>query len=94
MEDLGADQVGLARDLNIPVCVYFSWFVLDIRSFDYIDWRIGGGIWTGFATINLKLLADRSLIIVPAMVWFLSACTADLLITGTLVIALVRYRLW
>jgi len=36
MEDLVADQVGLARDANLPVCIYFSWYALDTRLFHYI----------------------------------------------------------
>jgi len=67
-----------------------------ILSFDCIQlaWRIGGGLWTGILIIDVKLFSMKYLLEKPAMLWFLTSCVADLLITVTLVIYLVRYKLF
>ena len=68
--------------------------VYAILSFDCIelDRRVGGGVWTAVRVVVLKLFALKPHFATPAMVWFLAACVADLLIAVTLVTYLVRYK--
>lgn len=48
-----------------------------------------GGFITGVKIAKLKLFADKPELHWSALLWFLTACVADLLITGTLVWNLV-----
>jgi hypothetical protein len=44
--------------------------------------------------VKLKLFARKPELHLPALVWFLSSCVADILITVFLVISLVRFYIW
>ncbi|KAG6828231.1 hypothetical protein H0H92_008729 [Tricholoma furcatifolium] len=48
----------------------------------------GGGIWTTIRIAQLRLFADKPLLHTPALVWFVTASAADILITVSLVINL------
>lgn len=50
---------------------------------------IAGGVWTTVLIIKVKLFARKPELHWSALVWFLSACIADILITVALVITLV-----
>ena len=71
-------------------------YTLPIISFDYIqlDCQTGAGVWTAVKIVVVKLFSLKYLLVSPAMVWFLTSCVADLLITVTLVIYLVRCELF
>jgi len=51
---------------------------------------LAGGIWTCARIIILKTFANKPLLHIPALVWLLSACVADVLITASLVFSLSR----
>ena len=71
----------------------FGTHALPISSFDCIQLHrgIAGGVWTAIRIIVLGLFSMKPQFETPAMVWFLAACIADLLIAVTLVTYLVRY---
>lgn len=48
-----------------------------------------GGLWTTIMIIIIKLFKRKAELHWPALMWFLSATVADVLITGTLVMNLV-----
>lgn len=48
-----------------------------------------GGIWTTYGVIHVRLFIRKPELHTPALIWFLTACAADVLITVVLVIALV-----
>lgn len=53
-----------------------------------------GGLWTTIKISIIKLFSRKPELHLSALVWFLSATVADVLITGTLVINLVCAKLW
>ena len=98
-EDQATHQVELDPNLDRHLRVYLTWCACSsILSFDCIqlDWRIGAGVWTGIHIAVLKLFSEKrqSVLKTPAIVWFLTACAADSLISATLVIHLVCYQLF
>ncbi|KAJ6458352.1 hypothetical protein C8R47DRAFT_1245366 [Mycena vitilis] len=52
----------------------------------------GDGIWTTVMVAILKEFAKKPLLHTPALVWFLTYCAADILITTSLVITLARKK--
>lgn len=50
---------------------------------------VGGGAWTTAMIVKIKLFSRKPELHWSALVWFLSACIADVLITGVLVLTLV-----
>jgi len=95
VEDQATYRVELDSNPDHHLRVYLAWYVCP-PPFDCIqlDWRIGCGLWTGIRTIDLKLFSLKYLLEISAMSWFLTSCIADLLITVTLVIFLVYYKLF
>jgi hypothetical protein len=59
--------------------------------FTKIYW-LAGGIWTSATIIIIKVFAKKPELHSPALVWFLSTCVADVVITISLVISLVCCR--
>ncbi|KAG6889268.1 hypothetical protein C0995_002263 [Termitomyces sp. Mi166 len=51
-----------------------------------------GGCWTGTMVAILKLFEKKPQLHDPALLWFLSACVADILITASLVYSLSKRR--
>ena len=51
-----------------------------------------GGAWTTGLLVKIKLFSRKPELHWPALVWFLSACVADVMITIVLVLTLVRLR--
>lgn len=47
-------------------------------------------MWTMYLLIKIQLFIRKPELHTPALVWFLSACVADILITAGLVFSLVR----
>ena len=58
-----------------------------------IKLHAAGGIWTTERLVAIKVFARKPELHTPALVWFLSACIADVLITISLVFTLVRRAL-
>ncbi len=50
-----------------------------------------GGAWTTGLLVKIKLFSRKPELHWPALVWFLSACVADVMITIVLVLTLVRW---
>jgi len=50
---------------------------------------IAGGIWTGIKLIIIKLFARKPELHQPALLWFLTACLADITISVTLIRSIV-----
>ena len=96
VEDQATHRVEMDPNRDHPLGFYIAWYVyvFSIFSFDSIqlDWRIAGGVWTAIKIIVVKRFSLKYQLETPAMVWFLTSCVADLLITVTLVIYLVRLK--
>lgn len=46
-------------------------------------------MWTAYDIVEIKLFSRKPELHTPALLWFLTACAADILITVVLVFALV-----
>ena len=93
MEDQATHGVELDPNPGRHLRVYVIRYACPISSFDCIQLHrgIAGGVWTAIRIIVLRLFSMKPQFETPAMVWFLAACIADLLIAVTLVTYLVRY---
>ena len=86
----------LARSnwIAILICIFafasFGRLCTSVRTTASNLLTIGGGIWTACRLGIIKLFARKPELHTPALVWFLSSCVADVLITGSLVFYLVR----
>ncbi|RDB17466.1 hypothetical protein Hypma_001629 [Hypsizygus marmoreus] len=56
------------------------------------DLSLAGGIWTGVRIAVIKLFIRKPELHTPALMWFMSSCVADVLITASLVISLSKRR--
>ncbi|KAJ3849170.1 hypothetical protein EV368DRAFT_67662 [Lentinula lateritia] len=79
--------------ISTPIQIYFAWRIRKITQTYWIPGVVvmlalassAGGFVTGVKIAKLKLFADKPELHWSALLWFLTACVADLLITGTLV---------
>ncbi|KAJ3916605.1 hypothetical protein F5877DRAFT_91661 [Lentinula edodes] len=79
--------------ISTPIQIYFAWRIRKITQTYWIPGVVvmlalassAGGFITGVKIAKLKLFADKPELHWSALLWFLTACVADLLITGTLV---------
>jgi len=86
--------------VSTPIQLFFAWRILKLTKSIWIPAVIvlfaivslAGGIWTGVMVAILKLFAKKPLLHNPALVWFLSSCVADILITASLVFSLTKRR--
>ncbi len=93
MESLAIHQVQASHSCHCFsfICVAgFVWFFPPNSVI--VSWFLGGGIWTTYGLINIKIFSRKPELHTPALVWFLSACAADLIITTVLVYTLVSPR--
>ncbi|GLB38883.1 hypothetical protein LshimejAT787_0600450 [Lyophyllum shimeji] len=86
--------------VSTPIQLFFAWRIMKLTKSIWIPIAIalfgvvslGGGIWTGVKITIVKLFARKPELHNPALVWFLSSCVADVLITGSLVYSLSKRR--
>uniref|UniRef100_A0A0W0G955 DUF6534 domain-containing protein n=1 Tax=Moniliophthora roreri TaxID=221103 RepID=A0A0W0G955_MONRR len=83
-----------------PIQLFFAWRIQRITMSIWIPLLIcllaltscGGGIWTGVMVGIVKTFARKPELHTPALVWFLTSCVADVLITLTLVRSLSQRK--
>ncbi|RXW24362.1 hypothetical protein EST38_g1477 [Candolleomyces aberdarensis] len=84
-----------------PVVIFFfAWRVKLLTKSNWLAGLIcffaiislGGGIWTTVLIIKVKVFARKIELHWSALVWFLAACVADVLITVVLVVTLSRRK--
>ncbi|KAG7088948.1 hypothetical protein E1B28_012893 [Marasmius oreades] len=76
-----------------PIQCFFAWRIQRITGNWWIPLIVvilalascGGGIWTGVMVGVVKTFARKPELHTPALVWFLTSCVADVIITATLV---------
>ncbi|KAF7339072.1 hypothetical protein MVEN_01983600 [Mycena venus] len=79
--------------VSMPIQVFFAWRIYQLTKSPWVPVLIaftaiasfGGGVWTTVMVHVLKLFAKKPLLHQPALVWFLTSCVADVLITVSLV---------
>jgi len=86
--------------ISTPIQVFFAWRIKVLTKYNILALIItlfalvscGGGVWTSVLLIKLKLFALKPKLHPAALVWFLSAVVADVLITATLVVSLSKRK--
>jgi len=86
--------------VSTPIQLFFAWRIRILSRNSWISALIGflsitslsGGIWAGIVIVKVKAFARKSELNNPALLWFLSSCIADTLITTSLAICLWRRR--
>ncbi|CAK5266586.1 unnamed protein product [Mycena citricolor] len=86
--------------ISMPVQLFFAWRIRQLTKAVWLPVLIAllalssfaGGLWTSVEIQILRLFAKKPLLHHPALVWFLTSCVADVLITVTLVITLSRKK--
>ncbi|KAJ7635791.1 hypothetical protein DFH06DRAFT_1220420 [Mycena polygramma] len=79
--------------VSMPIQIFFAWRIHQLTKSLCIPVIISvfavvsfaGGVWTATMVQVLKLFAKKPMLHNPALVWFLAACVADVLITISLV---------
>ncbi|KAG6915778.1 hypothetical protein DXG01_009860 [Tephrocybe rancida] len=90
----------LAVAVSTPIQLFFGWRIFKLTKSIWVPILIalfaivsfGGGCWTGIMVATVKLFARKPELHNPALLWFLSACVADVLITVSLVFSLSRRK--
>ncbi|KIK65239.1 hypothetical protein GYMLUDRAFT_39603 [Collybiopsis luxurians FD-317 M1] len=86
--------------ISTPIQLFFAWRILKITKSYWIPGIIlalaltsaAGGFITGAKIAILKLFSKKPELHWPALLWFLTSCVADLLITATLVRSLSQRK--
>ncbi|KAF9473920.1 hypothetical protein BDN70DRAFT_885376 [Pholiota conissans] len=86
--------------VSTPIQLFFAWrinlltksLILSsiVTVLAFIS--LGGGIWTTYMIIKIKLFARKPELHWPALVWFLAASIADVMITAVLVLTLSKRK--
>jgi hypothetical protein len=86
--------------VSTPIQLFLAWRVwlftkskilpVIISIFSLVS--LAGGIWTTYGVIHVRLFIRKPELHTPALIWFLTACAADVLITVVLVIALNKKK--
>ncbi|KIK65387.1 hypothetical protein GYMLUDRAFT_219372, partial [Collybiopsis luxurians FD-317 M1] len=86
--------------ISTPIQCFFAWRILKITRSYFIPVIIvalafassAGGFITGIKIAMLKLFTKKPELHWSALLWFLTSCVADLLITATLVMSLSKRK--
>ncbi|EKM76861.1 hypothetical protein AGABI1DRAFT_130878 [Agaricus bisporus var. burnettii JB137-S8] len=86
--------------ISMPIQLFFAWRIFRLTKMTVIPVIVSllsfvsfaGGIWTTVKIIMIKSFSRKPELHWSALVWFLSACVADVLITLTLVLNLSRRK--
>ncbi|KAJ7744758.1 hypothetical protein DFH07DRAFT_963603 [Mycena maculata] len=82
--------------VSMPVQIFFGWRIYQLTACLWIPFVVfvfamasfAGGLWTSIRICILKHIADKILLHNSKLLWLLSACGADIIITVSLVITL------
>ncbi|KAK7468233.1 hypothetical protein VKT23_002741 [Stygiomarasmius scandens] len=86
--------------VSTPIQCFFAWRIQRITQSFWVPILIvtlsaasmAGGIWTGIKLIIIKLFARKPELHESALLWFLTSCVADVMITATLVRSLSQRK--
>ncbi|KAF8144686.1 hypothetical protein K438DRAFT_576400 [Mycena galopus ATCC 62051] len=86
--------------VSMPIQLFFAWRIHQLTKSLWIPVVIavlavasfGGGVWTTTMIYIYKLFAKKPLLHHPALVWFLTSCVADVMITVVLVWTLTKKK--
>ncbi|KAF8957376.1 hypothetical protein BDZ97DRAFT_1846481 [Flammula alnicola] len=86
--------------VSTPIQLFFAWRIWIITKSNFLPLLVSffaiaslvGGTYTTVLIVKIKLFARKPELHWPALVWFLSACIADILITVVLVTSLSRRK--
>ncbi|TFK69372.1 hypothetical protein BDN72DRAFT_616836 [Pluteus cervinus] len=86
--------------VSTPIQLFFAWRIWLLTRSPWVPILIAlfavtslaGGIWTATMVAILQLFSKKPQLHVPALVWFLAACAADVLITINLVLTLTKKK--
>lgn len=86
--------------ISTPIQFFFAWRVRLLTKSNWLGLLIcffaivslAGGIWTTILIVKVKVFARKIELHWSALVWFLAACVADILITVVLVITLTKRK--
>ncbi|KAJ8090729.1 hypothetical protein PM082_018295 [Marasmius tenuissimus] len=86
--------------IAFPIQLFFAWRIQRVTGIWWISAIIAllalascaGGIWTGVMVGVVKTFARKPELHTPALVWFLTSCVADVLITISLVRSLSQRK--
>ncbi|KAJ6468784.1 hypothetical protein C8R45DRAFT_1017578 [Mycena sanguinolenta] len=86
--------------VSMPIQLFFAWRIHQLTKSLWIPVIIAvlaiasfaGGVWTAIMVQILRQFAKKPLLHNSALLWFLAACVADILITVSLVITLTKKK--
>ncbi|KAG6860542.1 hypothetical protein C0995_010004 [Termitomyces sp. Mi166 len=86
--------------VSAPIQLFFAWRIMKLTKSIWIPIIISilsfvsfaGGCWTGTKIAILRLFIKKPELHTPALVWFSSACAADVLIAASLVYSLSKRK--
>jgi len=86
--------------VSMPIQLFFAWRIYQLTKSPWIPAVIAvfavasfaGGLWTATMVQVLRLFAKKPMLHDPALLWFLAACVADVLITVSLVMTLSKKK--
>ncbi|KAF8157232.1 hypothetical protein B0H34DRAFT_798528 [Crassisporium funariophilum] len=86
--------------ISTPIQIFFAWRIKLLTKSNILACIIvifsivscGGGIWTTIRLVQVKLFSRKPELHTAALVWFLAAVVADVLITSVLVFSLSRRK--
>ncbi|KAJ7501201.1 hypothetical protein B0H11DRAFT_756159 [Mycena galericulata] len=86
--------------VSMPIQIFFAWRIYQLTTSLWIFLLVSvlalanfaGGLWTSIRIYVLKHVASKVLLHNSALLWLLSACAADVIITLSLVITLKRKK--
>lgn len=86
--------------ISTPIQLFFAWRIRKLTKTIILPCFIcllalvsfGGGTWTTVKLVVIKLFSRKPELHEPALIWFISSCIADVLITAVLVFSLSKRK--
>ncbi|KAF7300948.1 hypothetical protein MIND_00657800 [Mycena indigotica] len=86
--------------VSMPIQLFFAWRIYQLTKSVWVPILIvllglasfAGGVWTTVMIRVLRKFAKKPLLHAPALLWFLTSCVADVLITISLVLTLSKKK--
>ncbi|KAM6492032.1 hypothetical protein JOM56_011756 [Amanita muscaria] len=86
--------------ISTPIQLFFAWRIRKLTKMIILPCFIcllalvslGGGTWTTVKLVVIKLFSRKPELHEPALIWFISSCIADVLITAVLVFSLSKRK--
>lgn len=86
--------------VSTPIQLFFAWRIKVLTKSSWMATLImllalvslAGGTWTAVRIVDIKLFSRKPELHSSALMWFLSSCVADIVITVVLVISLTKRR--